>query len=56
MFALLVLSLVGLHLGPLHRGEQALVYALAFGPLVLLAFVVWRSRRRNRTDTEVDDL
>ncbi|MEO5653105.1 MAG: hypothetical protein ABIN79_11835 [Marmoricola sp.] len=56
MFALLSLGLVGLHLGPLHRGEQALVYVLAFGPLVLLAFVVWRSRRRNPADTKVDDL
>jgi hypothetical protein len=35
-----------LHLGALHGVEQALVYLLAFGPLLLLAVTVWISRRR----------
>ena len=56
MFALLMLGLAGLHLGPLHRGEQVLVYALAFGPLLLLAFTIWLSRRRNAQDAEPHDL
>jgi hypothetical protein len=38
------------HLGPLHRGEQVLVYLLAFGPLLLLALTVWVSRRRHRSE------
>ncbi len=53
MFALLALGLVGLHLGPLHRGEQALVYVLAFGPLLLLAVTIWVSRRRRSGEAEV---
>jgi hypothetical protein len=35
-----------LHLGPLHGTEQALVYLLAFGPLILLALTIWITRRR----------
>ena len=35
-----------LHLGGLHPVEQALVLLLAFGPFVVLAFVVRRQRRR----------
>jgi len=34
------------HFGRLHPYEHALVYLLAFGPLVLLALTVWASRRR----------
>jgi hypothetical protein len=37
----------GLHLGPLHPAEQALVLALAFGPVLLLVLTVWISRRRS---------
>jgi hypothetical protein len=36
-----------LHLGPIHPVEQILIFALAFGPLVLLALTIWVSRRRN---------
>jgi hypothetical protein len=39
-----------LHLGPLHPAEQALVLALAFGPLLLLVLTVWISRRRTPVD------
>jgi hypothetical protein len=40
-----------LHLGALHPVEQALVYALAFGPfLVLAAVVVVRRRQEGRRD------
>lgn len=33
-----------LHMGSLHPYEQALTLLLAFGPLVILAMVVWRRR------------
>ena len=36
-----------LHLGPLHPVEQALVFVLAFGPLLLLVLTIWVSRRRS---------
>jgi len=32
------------HLGALHPFEQALTLLLAFGPFVVLGFVVWRRR------------
>ena len=53
MVALVALPLQpgALHLGPLHEGEHALVYLLAFGPFVLLALTIWLSRRRNSRDT-----
>ncbi len=41
-----------LHLGPLHPLEQTLVFVLAFGPFVLLALTIWRSRRRNPRDPD----
>jgi hypothetical protein len=34
-----------LHMGSLHPFEQALTLLLAFGPVVILAVVVWRRRR-----------
>lgn len=37
-----------LHLGPLHPVEQLLVFALAFGPFVVLAVVILLQRRRDR--------
>lgn len=37
--------MVPLHLGSLHPVEQVLVYALAFGPFVVLGGVVWWRRR-----------
>ena len=48
------LHLVDLHLGPLHGGEQALVYALAFGPLLLLVVAIELSRRRNGDSRDSD--
>jgi hypothetical protein len=41
-------SLVPLHLGSLHPVEQLLVYALAFGPFLLLGAVVVVRRRQDR--------
>jgi hypothetical protein len=41
-------SLVPLHLGSLHPVEQLLVYALAFGPFVLLGAVVLVRRHQDR--------
>lgn len=35
------------HLGDLHPYEQALVALIAFGPFVVLVFVVWVVRRRD---------
>jgi hypothetical protein len=39
------------HLGSLHPYEQALTLLLAFGPFVVLGFVVWR--RRSEDDADV---
>ena len=39
--------LTPLHLGGLHPVEQALVLLLAFGPFVVLGFVVRHQRRRD---------
>ena len=48
-------SLLPLHLGSLHPVEQVLVYALAFGPfLVLGAVVVVRRRQDRRQDRPPD--
>ena len=47
--------LTPLHLGALHPVEQALTFALAFGPFVLLALTVWLSRRRNARDSGASD-
>jgi hypothetical protein len=41
-------SLVPLHLGSLHPVEQLLVYALAFGPFLVLGVVVLVRRHRDR--------
>lgn len=41
---------VPLHLGTLHPVEQALVLLLAFGPFVVLGFVVRHQRRREAQD------
>jgi hypothetical protein len=43
-----------LHLGPLHPVEQALIFVLAFGPLLLLVLTIWVSRRRNSDDKDSD--
>jgi hypothetical protein len=34
------------HVGRLHPYENALVLLLAFGPFLVLAFVMWRQKRR----------
>ena len=41
-----------LHLGALHPAEQALTYALAFGPFVVLGAVVWWRRRTEGRDAD----
>jgi hypothetical protein len=41
-----------LHLGGLHSYEQLLVLAIAFGPFVVLAIVVFVVRRRDIADEE----
>jgi hypothetical protein len=43
-----------LHLGPLHPVERILTLLLAFGPFVLLALTIWVTRRRSRSDGDVD--
>ncbi|GAA1944238.1 hypothetical protein [Nocardioides hwasunensis] len=40
-----------LHMGALHPFEQLLTVLLAFGPVVVLAIVVWR---RTRADAAAD--
>ena len=42
------------HLGALHPAEEALTYALAFGPFVLLAVVVVVRRRQDAREDGVD--
>ncbi len=47
-----------LHMGKLHAYEHVLVYALAFGPFLLLALTIWISRRRtarSRPEGRTDD-
>lgn len=39
--------MIPLHLGGLHPVEQWLVVAIAFGPFVVLGFVVYFVRRRD---------
>lgn len=60
-----VMGLLPLHLGGLHPYERYLVFAIAFGPFVLLGIVVFVQRRRadaadaaeapRRDDDEGDD-
>ena len=52
-----MVELVGtpLHLGPLHPVEQALVFVLAFGPLLLLVLTIWVSRRRSPGEHDAGD-
>ena len=40
-----------LHLGALHPFEQFLTWFLAFGPVVVLALVIWH-RQRNESDDD----
>ena len=46
----MITPVLPLHLGTLHPHEQVLVYALAFGPFLLLASVVVVRRRQDRRD------
>ena len=39
--------MIPLHMGALHPIEQYLTLALAFGPFVLLAVVMWVRRRQD---------
>jgi hypothetical protein len=41
------LPVTPLHLGALHPYEQTLVFVLAFGPFVVLAFVLYFARKRD---------
>ncbi|MDN5892763.1 MAG: hypothetical protein L0H93_01955 [Nocardioides sp.] len=43
-------QLVSQHMGQLHAYEQYLVFALAFGPFVVLGLVVFLVRRRDVAD------
>jgi hypothetical protein len=45
---------VPLHLGGLHPYEQLLVLAIAFGPFVVLGFVVYVGRRRAIAEEETE--
>ena len=47
--------MIALHLGALHPVEEALTYALAFGPFVLLAVVIWVRRRQDAADAGDQD-
>lgn len=44
-----------LHLGGLHPYEQALVLAVAFGPFVVLAAVVYVLRRRDIAEERAEE-
>ena len=44
--------LVALHLGALHGYEKLLVLLVAFGPFVVLSFVVRYAQRRDRAEEE----
>jgi hypothetical protein len=46
---------VALHLGALHPYEQMLVLAIAFGPFVVLAIVVYVGRRRAIAEEAADE-
>lgn len=45
-------AIVPLHLGDLHAYETALLALLAFGPFVVLGFVVVMMRRRDAAEEE----
>ena len=44
-----------LHLGALHGYEQALTLILAFGPFLLLGFVLWRRQKAESVADESPD-
>ena len=47
--------LAPLHMGALHSYEKVLVALLAFGPFVVLAFVVHVVRKRDIAEEEQED-
>lgn len=47
--------MVPMHLGSLHPMEQALTFALAFGPFVVLGVVIAVRRRHDRAADEEPD-
>ena len=47
--------MVPMHLGSLHPMEQALTFALAFGPFVVLGVVIAVRRRHDRAADEERD-
>ena len=47
---LMVLLVVAQHLGSLHGYEKLLVLLVAFGPFVVLSFVVRHANRRNAAE------
>jgi hypothetical protein len=54
MSPLLALPVVAQHLGKLHPFEQLLVVVVAFGPFLVLAFVVRAARRRAIDEEEAE--
>jgi hypothetical protein len=44
------------HMGSLHPYETALVLLIAFGPLLVVLWLVLRERRRTPAAPEVDDV
>ena len=50
------LMLVLLHMGKLHPIEKFLVGAIAFGPFVILAIVVYVVRKRDIAEEEAERL
>jgi hypothetical protein len=56
MSELLVAQLVALHLGALHGYEKLAVLLVAFGPFVVLWFVVRYAQRRAAAEDEHEDL
>jgi hypothetical protein len=49
-------ALLPLHLGQLHAYETILLVLLAFGPFVVLAFVVAAVRRRDLAEEAQDEM
>ncbi|GAB3031326.1 hypothetical protein GCM10011376_24520 [Nocardioides flavus (ex Wang et al. 2016)] len=47
MVALVLPHVASWHMGALHPFEQALTLLLAFGPFVVLGFVLWRRRKED---------
>lgn len=47
-----MLPVTALHMGALHPLEQALTLVLAFGPFVVLGFVIARRRRLDRRESQ----